>query len=238
MESLAKAQALTIAIVEDYEPLLDWMGTLLRAQGHTIISASSSEDLTEIMAGRRFDLLIVDVGLPGEDGLTYALRIRKAHPLVGIIVISGRDGPSDREISYRSGADTYLTKPVTAEEVVAAVTSLARRVVLGVGQLRHSSADATLCIATRSLESQGGSARLTHDEVGVLVAFMRTPYRQLETWQILEIIDKDLNTYSFSALEVRMVRLRQKLTLAGLPANALKKERGGAYSLSVELTVL
>ena len=230
---------LHVIVVEDHDLLRQVTVDLLSGMGHRATGLDCAEALED--AGGRWpaDLLILDINLPGEDGLSVARRMREAQPGVGIIMVSARTGTRDRVTGYECGADIYIGKPVEASELKAAVQSLARRL-----QPREAGAAGTdpcngMVMERASLRLTGpaGSLDLTGAEAALLAALARAPGHRLETWQIVELLGEDLDGYRKDALEVRMVRLRRKLQQAGSEEGCLKAIRRWGYQLCCPVTV-
>jgi two-component system, OmpR family, response regulator len=118
---------LNIVIVEDNDPLREVMVEVLQAQGHHVQGLDCAEALDDSLIRNRIDLLVSDLNLPGADGYSLTRRFRAAHPLAGIIMVTARTDLTDKVTGYQVGADVYLAKPVSPEELVAAVGSVARR---------------------------------------------------------------------------------------------------------------
>ena len=128
---------LEIVLVEDHDDLRRVTAVLLAERGHHVVGLSSAEEVDDSILLPKPDVFILDLNLPGEDGLTLAKRIRNAQPRVGIVLTTVRSELRDRLDGYESGADIYLPKPTDFEELTAAVEALGRRVrdPLGLGSL-------------------------------------------------------------------------------------------------------
>ena len=120
--------SLKIAIVEDHEDLRELFVDFLREQSHDVAGFCSADDLDDHLACQDVDLLILDLNLPGEDGFSIARRLRSVHLGLHIIMVTARTAVEERIKGYASGADLYLSKPVSPAELAAAVGSVARRV--------------------------------------------------------------------------------------------------------------
>jgi DNA-binding response OmpR family regulator len=128
---------LQIVLVEDHDDLRRVTLVLLSERGHHVVGLSSAEEVDDSILLPKPDVFILDLNLPGEDGLTLAKRIRNAQPRVGIVLTTVRSALRERLDGYDSGADIYLPKPTDFEELTAAVEALGRRVrdPLGLGTL-------------------------------------------------------------------------------------------------------
>jgi DNA-binding response OmpR family regulator len=234
------ATPLRIAVVEDYQELRELITQELSKLGHHVIAVSCAESLSEELSLKGSDLMIVDVNLPGENGFLLAQRMRKIQPNIGIIMLTARTGSQDRTTGYESGADIYLTKPVSFPELCAAVTGLGRRLNTEPSNTLSTDAISTLEINTSTLRVKGpsGESTLTTAEFAVLVALARTPGHQLDYWQILDVLKKDYDSNAQRLLEVQISRVRIKLTKVGAPADAIRAIRLKGYQLCYPIRLI
>ena len=230
------ATHLSIVLVEDNDDLRELTADALRGEGHRVVALSCAEELEDHAAGAAADVFLIDLNLPGEDGFSLSRRIRQVHPLVGIILISARSDLQDKVVGYDSGADWYLPKPVPFAELSAALKSFARRrqaqqvdTVMPAGGLR---------LQQRALHGPVGSVRLTPAEENLLTALARAPSGRLENWQLLELFGLDNADVSKTSLEVRITRLRKKLSQVGATEPSLESIRSIGYQLNVPVQVM
>lgn len=222
---------LNILVVEDNEELREVTVDVLRRDGHKVRGAECAEAVPEHTSD--IDLMVVDLNLPGESGYSLARRIRAAQPAIGIIMLTARASPSDKQQGYLCGADIYMSKPTSNEELCAAVASLGRR-------LNPASVAQALQLSKAMLSLQGPAQRVmlgTHD-VAMLVAFTRANDQRLETWQLIELLRKSDARDPKAALELQIVRLRKKLHQAGADLPAIQSIRGWGYQLCVPLVLV
>lgn len=232
------ASPLNIIVVEDHDALREVMVEFLRGEGHQVLGLDSAEALDEVLMRSPMDLLIVDLQLPGEDGYSLTQRLRKVHPLVGIIMATARQQLTDKVTGFNSGADLYLVKPVSPAELIAAVKRIAHRV-LAHSQRADSGSSLALQLDSRTLTLKGplGDCGVTESESFILTALARAPDNRLELWQLFELLKLDLDQYSRSTFEVRIVRLRQKLKQVGGDKPMLRVVRTRGYHLCAPLVV-
>ena len=229
------ASCLSIVLVEDNDELRQLTSEALRAEGHRVIGLSCAEELEDQAGGEVVDVFLIDLNLPGEDGLSLASRIRKVHPLVGIIIISARSDLQDKVVGYDSGADWYLPKPVPFQELSAALKSFARRRLAQ--KLETSLPLGSFRLQQRLLQGPSGQVRLTETEATLLTAFSRAVAGRLEHWQMAELLHIDTVDFKKSSLELRIVRLRKQLSLAGAPDNSIESLRTVGYQLHVPIQI-
>lgn len=116
-----------ILVVEDDPPIADLVEMYLRREGHRVHTLGSGEAALEELRARGADLVVLDVGLPGIDGLEVCRHLRAHDPSIGIIFLTARDDEVDRVLGLELGADDYVTKPFSPRELVARVKALLRR---------------------------------------------------------------------------------------------------------------
>lgn len=228
------ATRLNIVVIEDNHDLRTLLCNGLRGEGHQVTGLSSAEELEDQSGVDHADAFLIDINLPGEDGMSLSRRIRKAHPLVGIIILSARAALDDKLVGYDSGADIYFTKPVEMSELQAAFKSFARRRQATINHVLPQS------LTLNKLELRGSSSavKLTIQEATVLTAMARAPAGKLETWQIAELLDVEVDDSFKASLAVRMVRLRKKLSDAGATGTPIEAIRQFGYQLVAHVEIL
>ena len=179
-----------LLLIED-DPLIGTMVRLnLRAQGYTVAWKTSGEAGLDVLRGDRVDLILLDVGLPGCDGIETAQRIRAAGIGTPILMLTARDDVPSKVAALAAGADDYLCKPFDLDELLARVQALIRRSQgslevpadqeLRIGQAR-------LNLARRALQSPDGTWHALSDKEAALLRFLaRHPGRTLSRADLLE----------------------------------------------------
>lgn len=224
---------LKIALVEDHASLRKVLAQVLRQHGHHVFELACAEDMETVLGGEAVQLYILDLSLPGEDGLQLSKRLRALQPQVGIIMLTGRFHASQVGEGYRSGADVYLIKPIGPDVLLAAIESVQRR-------MKQSSSPEhiiKLDTVTRSLVGPGGTVDLTQAETAVLIGLLRSPHRALDIYQIGELLGQPEDAINKASLEVRLVRLRAKLHGVGAGTSALKHHRDLGYQLGIPMQI-
>jgi len=115
---------LDVIIVEDNRNLRESLLEVIATKGHHVAAFDSAEALWSGCSFNKVDIMVLDLNLPGEDGLAVARRMRADHPNVGIVMLTARDEPDDKRIGYENGADIYLAKPSSAPELVASIAAV------------------------------------------------------------------------------------------------------------------
>lgn len=225
---------LRIIVIEDYDALREAICEVLTRDGHEVVGLVMAEDVDDEPTGFVSDLYIVDINLPGENGLSLAARIRKSQPNVGIVIVSARTSVHDRIGGYESGANIYLTKPLSLEELRAVVASFGDRLLSGEALEKGAG---VISSSRAVLTGPLGEVRLTQPEMVLLSAFSRAPQQCLEHWQVATHLGKG-EAISKENLEVKLGRLRKKLLSCGIEAPAIRSLRGVGYKLCCPLKIL
>lgn len=224
---------LNILVVEDHDDLREATVAALQAQGHIVQGADCAESMDEALAGFQPHIVLLDLNLPSEDGLSIARRLRAAEPGLGIIMVTARDSARDVMAGYETGADIYVSKPTSPAELHAAIRALARRLAVA----SPPAISLELDLRTMRLQGPGGLVDVSHQERELLTALARAPDHRQETWQLMERIGKQVEEHEIRALAVQIVRLRKKLEQAGAPDPTIKAIRGVGYQLCIGLTL-
>jgi len=216
-----------ILLVEDDEPLAASIAGALQAQGWHVDVSARGEPVPLSLARDAYDALILDIGLPGIDGLETLRRVRAQGSLLPVLMLTARDGVDDRVTGLEAGADDYLVKPFAPVELVARLRALTRRhenrragqMVLG--ELRFDLQAQRAYIGTRALQ-------LSAREVVVVQYLMHHAERIVSRAQLVALLPSPEAAPSDNALELLMSRLRAKIEPAGL---RLRTVRGLGYML-------
>lgn len=229
---------LRIAIVEDNDDLRASLREVVQAAGHFVTAYACAEDVDGSPQAEPFELGLLDLNLPGEDGLSLARRLKHAHPLMRIIMMTTRTGLADRVSGYDAGADLYLPKPISVDELLAAVRAISRQIG---ADLRGGAAqtEGLVRLDTRKLRLHGaqGTVLLNRVDVTLLTSLARAPGQRLEHWQLIEAMGQNVDDAAQSNLAVRMSRLRSKLSQLGCTGNALRSLRASGYQLCIVLEI-
>lgn len=227
---------MNIVVVEDHDALREITVQALRSMNHEVVGVACAEALVDEIDARKIHLLVLDLNLPGESGVSVARRLRTTQPELGIIMLTARTHISDRVAGYESGADIYLTKPTSLQELLAAVSALGLRLEPKV----EPHTDMVLNYAALSLQGTVASLSLSLLEACMLVAFCRAQNQRLEHWQLMDISITSAEKIELNknALEAKVARLRKKLVYAGAVNQPLIAIRGHGYQLCVRLIII
>lgn len=230
---------LRIGIVEDNDDLRDSLTEVLGALGHHVAAFSCAEDTDDSALVPNLDLLLLDLNLPGEDGLSLAARLKRVHPRLRVIMMTTRTAVDERVRGYDLGADLYLPKPVFESELTAAVRALSRQIRLDAREdARDRSALLRLDVKGLDLYTDTAKVAVNAVESAILCALARAPDQRLQSWQLLQATGEETTVAALGNLPVRMTRLRGKLVQIGCEASALKALRNSGYQLCVSLEAL
>jgi len=222
--------SLNILVVEDHDVLRESIVQFLRGLGYQVAGVSCAEDVDDSLPDRICNLFVIDVNLPGENGLSLARRIRRAEPGAGIIVMTGRNQLADRLDSFVNGADVFLTKPLAPDELAACVASMANRLA---PLVRESNLQ--LDVSRQRLSGRFGEIRLSRKETLLLAGLNRASDHQLERWQAMEYVDPQGKGLSPANLEMCIAALRRKLLQVGADDPTILTVRGVGYRLCAPL---
>jgi DNA-binding response OmpR family regulator len=219
-----------LLIVEDDAMLADGLARTLRRGGHAADVVSSAEHALLALEQEAFDVVLLDLGLPGSDGLDLLAKVRKRGNKVPVIIISARDALGDRVKGLDLGADDYLVKPFELEELEARVRALIRRHATPVTpQLTFGRL--TLDLVAREARVDGERVELTPREWAIMELFVTQPGVALAKERMVQSLSSWDDTLSANAVEVYVSRLRAKFEPVGL---RIRTVRGYGYMLEAE----
>jgi DNA-binding response OmpR family regulator len=223
-----------ILIVDDQREICDLVEEYLSGEGYRVSTAQDGAGMRRVMAQSPVDLVILDLMLPGEDGLTLARSLRQESS-VGIIILTGRGEIVDRIIGLEMGADDYLPKPFHLRELLARVKSVLRRSSTGAEKPAASRSKArfagwNLDLSSRELFSPlGNEVRLTTGEFDLLAAFVNNANQVLTRDRLLDLArNREAGPFD-RTIDVQVGRLRRKLEDDPQRPTMIKTVRGTGY---------
>jgi DNA-binding response OmpR family regulator len=200
-----------LLVVEDERKLARLLQGLLQDENHTVDLAFDGEEALEFVRGGEYDLVILDVMLPGIDGLEVCRRLRDRRVRTPILMLTARNSVEDRVDGLDAGADDYLTKPFAFAELLARIRALSRREVTESIGNRLTVGDLSLDLKTREVRRGDRRIELTPKEFSLLEYLMRHPNQVLSSQQIADHVW----SYDFDGLTNRVAvyisYLRRKL---------------------------
>jgi DNA-binding response OmpR family regulator len=228
----------TILIVEDDPDIRRLVGDVLEREGFAVETARDGAAMDGVLMRLRPDLLILDLMLPGEDGLSICRRIRLQDHLP-ILMLTARSDEIDKVLGLEMGADDYLVKPFGTRELVARVRALLRRGSRGAEPQtsRRFAFDRLIVdLDTRQVSDLEGTAiSLTSTEFDLLTCFIQRPRRVLKRDQILDWVHgRDHDPFDRS-VDMLVSRLRRKLDAASPGAGLISTVRNGGYLFTAQV---
>ena len=208
-------------------------------------AAASGKEFEAVMASETIDLVVLDLRLPGEDGLQIARRLRETSALP-ILILTGRAEEADLVMGLELGADDYLTKPFRPRELLARVRALLRRaraqatVADAIARVRaYRFGNWELNVGLRKLKSSGGrTVDLTNGEFSLLAAFVSSPQRVLSRDQLLDLSRLHNAEVYDRSIDVQILRLRRKIEPDPAQPSFIKTERGAGYLFDAVVEVV
>lgn len=230
-----------LLIVDDDREIRELLGDFLAPYGFEVLLAEDGEKMFKILQISRVDLIILDLMLPGEDGLSLCQKLRK-QTNIPVIMLTAIGTETDRIIGLEMGADDYIAKPFNPREILARVKAVLRR---SVAQEQDVEIDVPplydfegwlLDPSKRKLLSpEALEVSITAGEYELLLAFLKNPQRVLSRDQLLEIT-KNRSAGPFDrSIDVQISRLRQKIEADPKNPDIIKTVRGGGYLFTVKV---
>jgi DNA-binding response OmpR family regulator len=214
-----------ILIVEDDALVADFVGRGLQAHGHSTFAIDEADRAVELALTGEFDLVLLDIGLPGGDGFAVLEEVRGRGGRVPIIVLTGRPDQRDAVACLDRGADDYMTKPFRFDELLARVRLRLRR--SGTGEPgKLTSGELTLDLRSRRAEVAGVEVELTPREFALLELFLRHPGQVLSREQVLSHVWGYYFEPRTNVVNVYVGSLRRKLG-----HDVIETVRGTGYRL-------
>jgi two-component system, OmpR family, response regulator len=226
-----------LLIVDDDIRICRLLARILMQEGYVVEAVENGRAMWRALRTKTFDLIILDLRLPGEDGLSLARRLR-AESDVPLIMLTGRDEQIDKVVGLEIGADDYVTKPFDRHELIARIRSILRRSGLRSGTANGSNRVKsvlkfegwTLDLGRRQLTAPGGEKiELTSFEFQLLSVLVQKPGRLLSRDQILELVASRHWNPSDRSIDVHVAKLRRKLHDDPRRPGLIKTVRGIGY---------
>src|SRR6204780_707272 len=217
-----------VLVVEDDRMIAKGLHTALRQDGYAVDGVSDGHSASEALRSSKFDLVLLDLGLPGRDGLEVLRDLRRRGDATPVIIVTARDDVENRIEGLDAGADDYIVKPFDLDEVAARMRSVLRRAA-GRGDPCIRSGAICLNPSTHAVERDGGPVQLSAHEYAVLEALLQRPGTILSRAQLEDrLYGWDAQVES-NAVEVYIHSLRRKLG-----SEAIRTMRGVGYFVPKE----
>lgn len=233
VSAFSQPEPVHVLVVDDDEEIGHLLGGFLHKHAYRVTTALNGSEMWKALASDRIDLIILDVMLPGEDGLTLCRKLRETSE-VPIIMLTAMGDETDRIIGLEFGADDYLPKPFSPRELLARAKAVLRRAsavpTKGAISKAIKFAGWRLDLVRRELVSpEGAITDLTGGEYDLLVAFVEHPQRVLSRDQLLDLARGRAASSFDRSIDVQVSRLRRKLEGDPHRQSIIKTVRGAGY---------
>jgi two-component system OmpR family response regulator len=234
--TIASSSTAHVLAIDDDPSIRQMIADYLGDNDIRVTTLNSGREIADVMSRDTIDLVILDLKLPGEDGMEIARELRGDSD-VPIIMLTGRKDEADRVMGLELGADDYLTKPFSPRELLARIRALLRRsraketVAEGLARIRaYRFAGWELNVRLRRLTTpKGETVALRNNEFNLLAAFLAAPQRVLTREQLLNLSRLHNDEVYDRAIDVQVGRLRKKLRSEGVRAELIRTEWGAGY---------
>ena len=237
-------QSQHIMIVDDEAPAREMVGDYLKMHGFTVTLCDGGKSLRAAIDGGMPDLVVLDLNMPEEDGLSI-IRDLKSRINVPVIMLTATASPIDRVVGLELGADDYVAKPCELRELMARIRSVLRRSVPAKAAAPEAAAaksdkDQLVRFGTKWLDleaqalrdDEGNEHPLTASEFGLLKVFAANPKRVLSRERLLELANaRDAEAFD-RAVDLRIMRIRRKIEIDPTKPAVIRTIRGGGYLFS------
>ena len=229
-----------ILVVDDDREIRDLLNRFLVKHGLRVSTARDGVEMGRILDGAAIDLVVLDLMLPGEDGLSLCRKLRSTTNLP-VIMLTAMGEDTDRIVGLEMGADDYLPKPFNPRELLARVKAVLRRVQsLPAASPKGDMAKFdgwVLDLGSRRLTSpQGEEVELSTGEYDLLLAFATHPRRVLSRDQLLDLARGRTAAPFDRSVDIQVMRLRRKIEADPKEPRLIKTVRGGGYMFAAEVT--
>ncbi len=235
-----------ILIVDDDPQIGELIRDYLEKHGYRVSTAADGREMHRVLKHANIDLVVLDVMLPGDDGISLCRRLRETSE-VPIIMLSAAGEETDRVIGLEVGADDYLAKPFSPRELLARIKALSRRSSGDIATKRKSSHIAkmpNICFENWILEQNrrrliapdGLAVPLSSGEYDLLLAFLENPRRTLTRDQLLDLTRGRQSVPFDRTIDVQVARLRKKLEKDPKEPLIIITVRGGGYQFNATVT--
>ena len=224
-----------ILIVDDDERIRTLLQKFLSRNGYWVTAARDAAHARRLLDGLEFDLIVLDVMMPGEDGLTLTRSLRQtlATP---ILLLTAKGEASERIMGLEAGADDYLSKPFEPKELVLRINAILRRVpaeqtpdeppkTLQLGDVRYD-------VTRGEMWAGNEMVRLTATESALMRRFSTTPHEPISRAKLVEDLGRDKGQAQERAVDVQITRLRRKIEANPKSPRYLQTVRGAGYMLA------
>jgi len=230
-----------ILVVDDHAEIRDLVAGHLKKEGFRVSAAADGRQMRRALKESRIDLLVLDLMLPGEDGLSLCRDLRASSDLP-ILMLTAKGEEFDRVLGLEMGADDYLAKPFSTRELVARIKAILRRAHALPPERRATDQKWqrfdrwTLDLATRTLKSRTGVVTpLSTAEFDLLAAFVERPHVVLTRDQLLDLTRGRGEEFIDRSIDTRISRLRRKIEIDPRNPEIIQTVWGGGYVFAADV---
>ncbi|HET7023998.1 MAG TPA: response regulator transcription factor [Gemmatimonadales bacterium] len=225
-------RARTLLVIEDEPPIRRAVANALREVADRVVEASTGAEGTELAASARPELVVLDLGLPDQPGVEVCREIRRWSP-TPILVLTARHDDTEKVLLFNSGADDYVTKPFSMNELTARVRAHLRRAQgpSNAGIAAHTVGDLVVDLGARTVRRNGEAIRLTPTEWGILRTLLQNAGRTLTHQQIYDAVWRRPFGNPQQYLRVYITTLRRKIERNPARPTLIVTEPGVGYRL-------
>jgi len=216
----------SLVLLEDEDGLREEIAAFLVAEGYIVAQAGTVADYARLIAAEKFDIAIIDVGLPDGNGFEVAADLRRDQPDVGIVILTARGGTDDKLQGLRGGADHYLVKPIKLAELAAFIVALARRLPCG-----------WRLVSSRKMlhAPDGRGIQLSSQELTLMTLLAASAGQTVGRKKIVAAFGADWLTYDQRRLDTMVSRLRRRWKTELSIELPVRTEHGEGYSFCAEI---
>lgn len=235
-----------ILIVDDDPHIVSLIKDYLAQYHFKVYTATNGSQMSRVLKEVAIDLIVLDIMLPGQDGISLCQQLRRDSDVL-IIILSAADQESDRILGLEVGADDYLNKPFSPRELMARIKALTRRHSGMMGQSKHHhrlTSLAKLCFLDWTLDRERHrlssadsiTVPLTKAEYDLLLIFLQNPQRILSRDQLLDLLTGDVAGPYDRSIDIKISRLRKKLEKDPKDPKIIVTQRGDGYQFMPQVT--
>lgn len=231
-----------VLIVEDDREIRALVTRLLRTNGYRVSTAGDGREMDRVVESARIDLVLLDVMLPGEDGLSLCRRLRARTASLPVIVLSARGDEIDRVLGLELGADDYVAKPFNPRELLARIRAVLRRAAPRTGEDDPAQATGYRFagwqvdgIRRRVHDPDGAVVAITDAEFDLLRTLVARPHKLLSRDQLIDLTQGRAAHPTERSVDILVARLRRKMSHAALDPDFIRTVRSGGYMFTLDV---
>jgi len=202
-----------ILVLEDQDEIREFIVINIKRQNHTVFKAASGEEALEIVEKNNIDVAVLDIMLPGINGLEVCKNIRRNNKYMGIIMLTAKGLESDKEEGFMSGADDYIIKPFSPKELIMRINAILRRVDMlkNDTDVKYVEGPFTIDFDSRVMLKNDNEIELTQIEFSIISLMVKNKGKSLSREEILDAVWGENFFGSFKIVDVNIRRIRKKI---------------------------